>query len=107
MRDFQVCMEVIVNVCCVSAAGGAVAGGFTFSAFTITFPSLSYYGGFLTMNELMRKKCKELKCFAGIPYKEIAEYLEVKRNSFYNWLKGDYNFSPERLERLQEIVANL
>ena len=59
------------------------------------------------MDEIMRKKCKELKCFCGISYKEIAEYLEVKRNSFYNWLNGDYNFSAERLERLQEIVATL
>ena len=59
------------------------------------------------MNDIMRRKCKELKCYCDVPYIEMAEYLEVKRSSFYSWLKGNYNFSPERLERLQEIVANL
>ena len=38
--------EKNVIVCCVSAAGCAVAGGFTFSAFTITFPSRTKHGGF-------------------------------------------------------------
>lgn len=55
----------------------------------------------------MRLKCKELKIFYDVPYIEMAEYLEVKRSSFYSWLKGNYNFSPERLERLQEVIANL
>ena len=59
------------------------------------------------MNDIMRLKCKELKIFYDVPYIEMAEYLEVKRSSFYSWLKGNYNFSPERLERLQEVIADL
>jgi hypothetical protein len=56
------------------------------------------------MNEKMRQKCKELKCFFGVPYIEIAEHLEVKKSSFYAWLRGNYNFSAQRLTRLQAIV---
>ena len=59
------------------------------------------------MNELMRKKCKELKCFQGVSYIEIAEHLEIKKNSFYNWLKGQYTFSQERQNRLKEVITCL
>ena len=59
------------------------------------------------MNDTLRMKCKELKIFSDIPYIEMAGYLEVKKSSFYSWLKGNYNFSPERLARLQEIITDL
>ena len=59
------------------------------------------------MNEELRKQCKELKVFQGVAYNEIAEYLEVKRNSFYNWLKGYYDFSEERQARLKDVIACL
>lgn len=48
------------------------------------------------MNEELRRKCKELKAFQDISYQEMATYLEIKRNSFYNWLKGYYNLSIEK-----------
>lgn len=48
------------------------------------------------MNDELRRKCKELKAFQDISYKEMATYLEIKRNSFYNWLKGYYNLSIEK-----------
>ena len=57
------------------------------------------------MNEILRKKFKELKCFQGVSYIELAEHLDIKKNSFYNWLKGYYDLSPERQERLQEIIT--
>lgn len=59
------------------------------------------------MNDELRKQCKELKVFQGVPYAEIAGFLEVKRNSFYNWLKGYYDFSEERQARLKEVIACL
>lgn len=59
------------------------------------------------MNDELRKQCKELKVFQGVPYTEIAGFLEVKRNSFYNWLKGYYDFSEERQARLKEVIACL
>lgn len=55
----------------------------------------------------MRKQVKELKCFQDISYKELAEYLEIKQNSFYNFMKGYYNLSFEKAQQLQEIITNL
>ena len=59
------------------------------------------------MNDFLRKEVKLLKAIQGISYKEIAEFLEIQRNSFYNWLKGYYNFSDERQARLYEVIACL
>lgn len=59
------------------------------------------------MNDELRYKVKELKIYQDIAYKEIAEYLEVSRNSFYNWLKGYYELSFEKEQRLKEIVGTL
>lgn len=59
------------------------------------------------MDDNLRNECKYLKCYQGITYKEIAEYLEIRQDSFYSWLKGYYNFSIERKEQLKEIIANL
>lgn len=59
------------------------------------------------MDDILRNECKYLKCYQGINYKEIAEYLEVRQDSFYSWLKGYYNFSIERKEQLKEIIDNL
>ena len=57
------------------------------------------------MNEALRKQVKELKVYQDITYKELAEYLEIQRNSFYNWLNGYYNLSQEKQLRLLEIIA--
>lgn len=59
------------------------------------------------MDDILRNECKYLKCYQGITYKEIAEYLEVRQDSFYSWLKGYYNFSIKRKEQLKDIIANL
>lgn len=48
------------------------------------------------MNDNLRLSVKELKMMYGVNYNEIAEYLEIKRNSFYNWLKGYYDLSIEK-----------
>lgn len=55
----------------------------------------------------MRNQVKNLKVFQNISYKEIASYLEIHKNSFYNWLKGYYNLSEENEKRLTEIIENL
>lgn len=59
------------------------------------------------MNEILRKKVKQLKVFQGIKYKEISDYLEIRTDSFYNWLNGQYNFGIEKQNRLAEIITNL
>lgn len=40
------------------------------------------------MQDNLRKEVKLLKALQSISYTEIADYLEIKKNSFYNWLKG-------------------
>lgn len=59
------------------------------------------------MNEKLRKEVKLLKALQGISYKEIAEFLEIRQDSFYNWLKGYYEFSEERQRRLFDVIACL
>ena len=60
------------------------------------------------MNDELRKQVRLLKALQKITYKEIAEeYLEVSKNSFANWLNGYYNFSTDKLHRLQNIINDL
>ena len=59
------------------------------------------------MNENLRKEVKLLKALQGISYKEVAEFLEIRQDSFYNWLKGYYEFSDERQRRLLDVIACL
>ena len=59
------------------------------------------------MQDKLRKEVKQLKAFNDITYKEISEYLEIQKNSFYNWLRGYYDLSDEKTDRLKEIICNL
>ena len=59
------------------------------------------------MNENLRKEVKLLKALQGISYKDVAEFLEIRQDSFYNWLKGYYEFSEERQRRLLDVIACL
>lgn len=59
------------------------------------------------MSYNLRKECKMLKALQGISYKELAEYLELKPNSFYSWLKEEYELSDKKQKELKEIITNL
>ena len=59
------------------------------------------------MNNELRKQVKLLKALQGITYKELAEYLEIKVDSLYSWLRGNYDFSEKRLSMLQNVIINL
>ena len=59
------------------------------------------------MNDKLRVEVKLLKALQGISYKEIAYYLEISPDSFYNWLKGYYNLCEEKQNRLLEIITCL
>jgi transposase len=61
----------------------------------------------IRLNENLRKEVKLLKALQGISYKEVAEFLEIRQDSFYNWLKGYYEFSEERQRRLLDVIACL
>lgn len=56
------------------------------------------------MQEKLRQQVKLLKALQNVSYSELAEYLEIHRNSFYNWLNGYYNLSQEKQLRLLEII---
>ena len=59
------------------------------------------------MNDFLRKEVKLLKAFQGVSYKELAELLEIRTDSFYNWLCGYYNLGTKKQERLAEIIGTL
>lgn len=59
------------------------------------------------MNNELRKQVKLLKALQCISYKEIAGYLEIKVDSLYSWLRGNYDFSEKRLSMLQNVITNL
>ncbi len=55
-------------------------------------------GELKSMNDKeLRKKVKLLKATDSIKsYTELAEMLEMSRDSFYNWLKGYYDFGAAK-----------
>ena len=55
----------------------------------------------------LRIEVKLLKALQGVSYKEIAEYLEVKQDSFYSWLKGNFEFGEEKELLLKEVITNI
>ena len=59
------------------------------------------------MNDFLRKEVKLLKAIQGISYKEIAELMEMRQSSLYNWLSGNYNLGIEKQEHLQFLIDTL
>lgn len=59
------------------------------------------------MNDYLRNECKMLKVLQGVSYKELAELIEVRQDTFYSWLKGYFNYSPSRQNRLKEVIGLL
>lgn len=59
------------------------------------------------MNDFLRKECKMLKALQGVSYKELAEYIEIRQDSFYSWLRGYYNLKPEKQQQLYQIIETL
>ena len=59
------------------------------------------------MNDKLRNECKLIKALQGISYKELAEYIDIKAQSFYSWMKGYYELSDETQERLYEVLSTL
>ncbi len=53
------------------------------------------------MNDFLRKECKMLKALQGVSYKELAEYIDIRQDSFYSWLRGYYNLSQEKQDQLR------
>lgn len=56
------------------------------------------------MQDDIRLKVKLLKVKKDISYLQLAKELGIKRNSFYNWLKGYYDLSLTKLNNLIQII---
>lgn len=59
------------------------------------------------MNDILRKEVKLLKALQDVSYKELAEYLEIRTDSFYCWLKGYFDLSYNKQRRLRDIIDNI
>lgn len=59
------------------------------------------------MNDILRKEVKLLKALQNVSYKELAEYLEIRTDSFYCWLKGYFDLSYNKQRRLKEIIEDI
>lgn len=59
------------------------------------------------MQDELRKRVKLLKALQNVSYNEVSTYLEIHRNSFYNWLNGQYQLSAEKENELKNILDNL
>ena len=58
-------------------------------------------------DDILRKEVKALKAFYGINYKEIAERIDIKQRSIYNWLNGEFDLSANRKRRLYRVIQQL
>lgn len=56
----------------------------------------------------LRYRCKLIKALGQVDsYIELAEMIEIKRKSFYNWLRGEYNLSNSKKILLNNILDDL
>ena len=58
----------------------------------------------MNQNDL-RQKVKLIKALYGKSYKEISKKLGIKTNSLYNYLRGQYDLSDEKVSQLESIIA--
>lgn len=55
----------------------------------------------------LRQKCKMIKALQNISYKEMAELLEIKQDSFYSYLRGNYSLGEVKHAQLEYIISTL
>ena len=58
------------------------------------------------MQDIIRMAVKRYKVETDTNYKTIANELNITKNSFYNWLKGYYDLSDEKVHLLQMLLNN-
>lgn len=61
------------------------------------------------MQENLRDQVKIVKALYNdiYTYKDLADYLNININSFYNWLNGYYNLGKEKEEKLQVLINDI
>ena len=55
----------------------------------------------------LRKKVRYLKAEHNISYKEVSQYLDIRKSSMYNWLRNQYDLSDQKALRLEEIIRTM
>lgn len=59
-------------------------------------------------NNDLRRKVKLLKAIGQVDsFCQIAEMIDIKNKSFYNWLRGEYNFGNKTLRKLKTLIDDL
>jgi hypothetical protein len=59
-------------------------------------------------DEYLRNRCKLIKAIGQVEsYIELAEMIDIKRKSFYNWLRGEYDLSNSKKTLLKDILDDL
>lgn len=59
-------------------------------------------------DEYLRNRCKLIKAIGQVEsYIELAEMIDIKRKSFYNWLRGEYDLSNSKKTLLNDILNDL
>lgn len=58
--------------------------------------------------EDIRQKCKYLKWSKDVSYREMAEYIGMKVNSFYNFISCEtVKLSYEKISKLLKLIEEL
>lgn len=57
--------------------------------------------------ENLRKQVKLCKVFHDVNYIYWSEQLEITKNSFYNWLHNQYDFSEARAAELEDLIKEI
>lgn len=42
-----------------------------------------------------------------VPASEVADYLQISRQTFYYWMDNDFSPSKEMMPRVEELIARL
>lgn len=56
-------------------------------------------------DKTLRILARAAKIIHGLPFSAMADGIGIRRSSFYNWLKGQYDFSEERREMLVAFLT--
>ena len=55
----------------------------------------------------LRENVRLLKAVNHISYKEIAQYMEMNVNSFYNFMSGAFDLGYDNQKKLERILSEI
>ena len=58
-------------------------------------------------DDILREEIKKLKLYKDIKYNYIANLLNIRPSSFYNYMKGQYSLSISNKYKLSNIIYKL